>query len=67
MSWAGFHVMRDLRARIFEHIHRLSLGYFTKHEAGDVMSRVTNDMDTLAQVMGFGLCCKWCKAVCSSS
>lgn len=55
MSWAGFHVMRDLRARIFEHIHRLSLGYFTKHEAGDVMSRVTNDMDTLAQVMGFGL------------
>jgi len=55
MSWAGFHVMRDLRARIFEHIHRLSLGYFTKHEAGDVMSRVTNDMDTIGQVMGFGL------------
>jgi ATP-binding cassette subfamily B multidrug efflux pump len=55
MSWAGFHVLRDLRARIFAHIHRLSLGYFTKHEAGDVMSRVTNDIDTLAQVMGFGL------------
>ena len=55
MSWAGFHVMRDLRARIFEHIHRLSLGYFTKHEAGDVMSRVTNEMDTIGQVMGFGL------------
>ena len=55
MSWAGYHVMRDLRARIFAHIHRLSLGYFTKHEAGDVMSRVTNDMDTISQVMGFGL------------
>jgi ATP-binding cassette subfamily B protein len=55
MSWAGYHVLRDLRARIFEHIHRLSLGYFTRHEAGDVMSRVTNDIDTIAQVMGFGL------------
>jgi ATP-binding cassette subfamily B multidrug efflux pump len=55
MSWAGFHVMRDLRARIFEHVHRLSLGYFTRHEAGDVMSRVTNDMDTIGQIMGFGL------------
>ncbi|PIE80239.1 MAG: ABC transporter [Chloroflexi bacterium] len=55
MGWAGFHVMRDLRAQIFEHIHRLSLGYFTRHEAGDVMSRVTNDTDTLWQVMGFGL------------
>ncbi len=55
MSWSGFHVLRDLRAAIFKHIHRLSLGYFTTHEAGDVMSRVTNDIDTLQQVIGFGL------------
>jgi len=55
MSWSGFHVLRDLRAEIFRHLHQLSLGYFTKHEAGDVMSRVTNDVDTLQQVIGFGL------------
>lgn len=55
MSWAGFHVLRDMRDDIFHHIHRLSLGYFTKHEAGDVMSRLTNDMDTLQQIIGFGL------------
>jgi ATP-binding cassette subfamily B multidrug efflux pump len=55
MSWAGFHVLRDMRAGVFRHIHRLSLGYFTRHEAGDVMSRITNDMDTLQQVIGFGL------------
>ena len=55
MSWAGFRVLRDLRANVFEHVHRLSLGYFTKNEAGDVMSRFTNDTDTLQQVIGFGL------------
>ena len=55
MSWAGFHVLRDLREKVFAHVHRLSLGYFTRHEAGDVMSRFTNDMDTLSQVVGFGL------------
>ncbi|MFO7683290.1 MAG: ABC transporter ATP-binding protein [Chloroflexota bacterium] len=55
MSWAGFKVLRDLRAKVFVHVHRLSLGYFTRHEAGDVMSRFTNDIDTLAQVIGFGL------------
>jgi ATP-binding cassette subfamily B protein len=55
MSWSGFHVLRDLRAEVFQHIHRLSLGYFARHEAGDVMSRLTNDMDTIQQVIGFGL------------
>lgn len=55
MSWSGFRVLRDLRADVFRHIHRLTLGYFTKHEAGDVMSRVTNDIDTLQQIIGFGL------------
>ncbi len=55
MSWAGYHVLRDLRAEVFEHVHRLSMGYFTKNEAGDVMSRFTNDTDTLQQIMGFGL------------
>ncbi|MDX1614841.1 MAG: ABC transporter ATP-binding protein [Candidatus Promineifilaceae bacterium] len=55
MSWAGFHVLRDLRDQIFKHVHRLTLSYFNRHEAGDVMSRLTNDIDTLQQVIGFGL------------
>ncbi len=55
MSWAGFKAIRDIRDDVFQHVHRLSLGYFTRHEAGDVMSRFTNDVDTLQQVMGFGL------------
>ncbi|MEL6309412.1 MAG: ABC transporter ATP-binding protein, partial [Chloroflexota bacterium] len=34
---------------------RLSLGYYTKNEAGDVMSRITNDTDTIQQAFGFAL------------
>jgi ATP-binding cassette, subfamily B, multidrug efflux pump len=55
MSVAGYKMLRNLQEDVFHHIHRLSLGYFTKHEVGDVMSRVTNDIDTLQQIIGFGL------------
>jgi ATP-binding cassette, subfamily B, multidrug efflux pump len=55
MSWAGQHMLRDLRADIFRHIHRLTLGYFNKHEAGDIMSRLVNDTDTISQMISFGL------------
>ena len=55
MSWAGNHVLRNLREIVFAHIHRLSLGYYAKNEAGDVMSRITNDMDTLQQAISFAL------------
>ncbi len=55
MTWAGNHVLRNLREEVFRHIHRLSLGYYSKNEAGDIMSRITNDMDTLQQAMNFAL------------
>ncbi len=55
MTYAGQHVLRTLRVEVFRHIHRLSIGYFTKHEAGDVMSRITNDADTIQQVLSFAL------------
>ena len=55
MSVAGYRTLRDIRQQIFQHLHRLSLGFFTKNEAGDIMSRFTNDTDTLQQMIGFGL------------
>jgi ATP-binding cassette subfamily B protein len=55
MSWAGQHVVTRLREEIFSHIHKLSLNYYAEHEAGQVMSRVTNDMDTISQAFGFAL------------
>ena len=55
MTYMGQNVLRTLREQVFAHIHRLSLGYYSKHEAGDVMSRITNDADTIQQAIGFPL------------
>ena len=42
----------DLRRRISEKIHRMPMGYFERNSIGDVLSRITNDVDTLTQAMG---------------
>lgn len=55
MTWTGQHVLKSLRVQIFEHIHRLSIGYYAENEAGNVMSRITNDTDTLQQTISFAL------------
>ena len=55
MALAGQNVIRQLRNKSFEQIHRLSVSYFTEHELGDVMSRLTNDVDTISQAVNFGL------------
>ncbi len=55
MNYTGQNVLRSLRVAVFDHIHRLSLGYFAKHEAGDVMTRITVDADTIQQAIGFPL------------
>jgi ATP-binding cassette subfamily B protein len=55
MVWSGQHVLKALRVQVFQHINRLSIGYHVEHEAGDTMSRVTNDADTIQQGMTFAL------------
>ena len=40
-----------LRSSISQKINKLPLKYFDKHQAGDTLSRVTNDIDTIAQSM----------------
>ncbi len=55
MAQAGQRVVRELRNKSFEQIHRLSVSYYTEHAFGDVMSRLTNDVDTITQAVNFGL------------
>ena len=42
---------RNLRTAISEKINRLPLKYFDAHAVGDVLSRVTNDVDTIGQTL----------------
>lgn len=46
---------RKLRGNISSKINKLPLKYFDKHVIGDVLSRVTNDVDTIAQSMNQSL------------
>jgi len=55
MSWTGEHVLRQLRLEVFEHLHRLSLSFYAENEAGDLMSRITNDTTAIQQAFGFAL------------
>ena len=49
MSGLSQKVCYDLRRRISEKINRLPLAYFEKRTVGEVLSRITNDVDTLGQ------------------
>jgi ATP-binding cassette, subfamily B, multidrug efflux pump len=55
MTWTGQNVLRAMRIDIFQHLHRLSMGYYAEHEAGDLMSRITNDSETIGQAFNFAL------------
>ena len=46
---------QNLRTRISKKINRLPLRYFDLHSIGDILSRVTNDVDTIAQSMNQSL------------
>ncbi len=43
--------MRALRADLFGHLQRLSLAFFDNRAQGELMSRLTNDMDAVSQVL----------------
>ena len=55
MGWVGQQVLARMRNEIFAKMQALSLSYFDRHDAGDLMSRLTNDVDVLNQLLGGGL------------
>ncbi len=44
----------DLRDRVFTHLQKLPLDYFQHAKIGDLMSRLTNDIQAVRELMGFG-------------
>lgn len=49
ISGVSQRIAYDLRKSLSEKMSRLPLSYFDKHTSGDILSRVTNDIDTIAQ------------------
>jgi ATP-binding cassette subfamily B multidrug efflux pump len=43
--------MRTLRRDLFEHLQTLSLSFFDRHPHGELMSRLTNDLDAISRVL----------------
>jgi ATP-binding cassette subfamily B protein len=54
-GWVGERVLADLRNRLFAHLQRLSLGYFERNRTGAIISRITNDVEALDQLVTDGV------------
>ena len=48
-------VMHDLRVRVFTHLQRLGLDFYTDEKAGVIMTRMTSDIENLQQLLQDGL------------
>ena len=51
IATAAQRAMKNLRGELFAHLQRLSLAFHDSRSAGDLMSRLTNDMDTISRVL----------------
>src|SRR5207244_9773799 len=47
MTTVGQWVTHDLRSTLYHHIQRLSLSYHDRSQTGDLISRMTSDIDTI--------------------
>lgn len=58
VAWTGLvgqRMLYDLRVRVFAHLQRLSLDFFTDEKAGRIMTRMTSDIESLNQLLQDGL------------
>lgn len=54
-GWVGERVLNDLRIDLFRHLQTLSLGYFERRRTGVLISRLTNDVEALQQLVTDGI------------
>lgn len=55
ISWIGERVVADIRTAVFNHILKLSPGFFETTKTGEILSRITTDTSLLQQVVGSSL------------
>ena len=54
-GWTGERMLADLRNILFRHLQRLSLGFYERNRAGVIISRLTNDVEALDQLVTDGV------------
>jgi ATP-binding cassette, subfamily B, bacterial len=54
-GWTGERILADLRTTLFRHLQRLSLGFYERNRAGVIISRLTNDVEALDQLVTDGV------------
>ena len=55
VNWVGQRALQDLRERLFAHLQRLSVGFYSRNRVGVVISRLTNDVQALDQLVTDGI------------
>jgi ATP-binding cassette subfamily B protein len=55
VGWIGTRALQDLRERIFTHLQSMSIGFFSRRSPGVLISRMTNDVEALNQLVTTGL------------
>ena len=54
-GWVGERILADLRNSLFRHLQRLSLGFYERTRAGVIISRLTNDVEAIDQLVTDGV------------
>ena len=54
-GWVGERILADLRKQLFGHLQRLSLGFYERNRAGVLISRMTNDVEAIDQLVTDGV------------
>ena len=54
-GWVGERILADLRTQLFGHLQRLSLGFYERNRAGVLISRMTNDVEAIDQLVTDGV------------
>ena len=55
VGWVGTRALQDLREHVFAHLQSMSIGFFTRRSPGVLISRMTNDIEALNQLLTSGV------------
>jgi ABC-type multidrug transport system fused ATPase/permease subunit len=55
IEWLFGRMEYDMRDNVFDHLQRLSISYFADKEPGSIVSRATNDIDKISELISSGI------------